>query len=205
MAQDTLPTVPVGTIVAFAGDLDTGWLKKQGWLYCDGSSVAQSDYPELFSSIGKNYGGDRTHFNLPDTRGRFLRGVDLKSGHDPGASKRAASAAGGLAGDNPGSTQGYMTALPAKSLTAASAGAHKHDVPHAPTGKNAYKLAGKTYAKWRGGSSDTEEGGAHSHTIVGGGDAETRPINKYLFFIVKYTAMTTPTTPGARKRRGARR
>jgi hypothetical protein len=44
-----------------------------GFLYCDGSSLAVADYPELHTAIGYNYGGSGANFNIPDMRGRFLR------------------------------------------------------------------------------------------------------------------------------------
>lgn len=48
-----------------------------GTLLCDGSAVSRSVYAALFSAIGTTYGsGDgSTTFNLPDTRGIFLRGA----------------------------------------------------------------------------------------------------------------------------------
>lgn len=48
-----------------------------GWLLCDGSAVSRSTYAALFSAIGVAYGsGDgSTTFNVPDAKGRFLRGL----------------------------------------------------------------------------------------------------------------------------------
>ena len=64
--------VPPGTVVAFAGDHIPG-----GWLLCDGSPVSQTMYPSLFLAIGTAHGsgGATGMFNLPDYRGRFLRGI----------------------------------------------------------------------------------------------------------------------------------
>jgi microcystin-dependent protein len=52
----------LGEIRMFAGDFaPTGWAK------CDGSTLAISDYSELWSYIGKTYGGDGlTTFALPN-------------------------------------------------------------------------------------------------------------------------------------------
>jgi microcystin-dependent protein len=46
-------------------------------LLCDGSAVSRTTYAALFAAISTTYGsGDgSTTFNLPDTRGIFLRGV----------------------------------------------------------------------------------------------------------------------------------
>jgi microcystin-dependent protein len=39
------------------------------FLFCDGSTVNISSYPELFDAIGTTFGGDGvTNFNLPDFR-----------------------------------------------------------------------------------------------------------------------------------------
>lgn len=64
--------VPAGCVMAFAG----GGTAPAGWFICDGHEVSRTAYPELFAAIGVTYGdGDgSTTFNLPDFRGRFLRG-----------------------------------------------------------------------------------------------------------------------------------
>lgn len=47
-----------------------------GALYCDGSAISRTAYPELFAVIGTTYGAGNgsTTFNIPDLRGLFLRG-----------------------------------------------------------------------------------------------------------------------------------
>lgn len=55
-----------------------------GLLLCDGSSYLKSSYADLFNFIGITFGGDSTHFNVPDYRGYFLRCLDLSSGRDTG-------------------------------------------------------------------------------------------------------------------------
>ena len=64
--------VPAGCVMAFAG----GGTAPSGWFICDGHEVSRTAYPALFAAIGVTYGsGDgSTTFNLPDFRGRFLRG-----------------------------------------------------------------------------------------------------------------------------------
>ena len=64
--------VPAGCVMAFAG----GGTAPGGWFICDGHEVSRSAYPALFAAIGVTYGsGDGSAtFNLPDFRGRFLRG-----------------------------------------------------------------------------------------------------------------------------------
>ena len=47
------------------------------WFLCNGQAISRTTYAELFSIIGTNFGaGDgSTTFNLPDYRGKFLRGL----------------------------------------------------------------------------------------------------------------------------------
>lgn len=73
--------LPPGTTVAFAGPtVPTGFLKENG------AAVSRTAYANLFAAIGTTYGaGDgSTTFNLPDSRGEFLRGADDSRGVDPG-------------------------------------------------------------------------------------------------------------------------
>lgn len=65
--------IPVGAIVAYCGNRDS--LKTTTWRVCDGARLEQKQYPELFAMIGKANGGDDTSFQIPDLRGRFLRGL----------------------------------------------------------------------------------------------------------------------------------
>lgn len=64
-----------GTVIMSpASDID-------GFLLCDGSTVSRTTYAGLFSVIGVNFGnGDGgTTFNLPDYRGKFIRGLGANS------------------------------------------------------------------------------------------------------------------------------
>ena len=88
--------VPSGTIVAYGGTTAPA-----GWVFCDGTSYSGTNatYAALYAALGTAYGGQTTTmaFNVPDLRGRFVRGADDGSGHDPDAASRIASAAGGNA------------------------------------------------------------------------------------------------------------
>jgi len=71
-ATNALNGVPPGTIVAWGGNS----LPEGGWLWCDGHEYAIADYPNLYKAISRNFGGpSATTFNVPETRGMFLRGV----------------------------------------------------------------------------------------------------------------------------------
>jgi microcystin-dependent protein len=65
---------PVGSIIAYAGNT-----VPQGYLSCNGYTIAKADYPYLFSAIGTLYNSgeeDDDHFSIPNynTERRFLQG-----------------------------------------------------------------------------------------------------------------------------------
>lgn len=62
-----------GMVMAFGGPTPP-----EGWLFCDGSLLSRTAYPELFAAIGTTYGnGDgSTTFPLPNYKGRVLVGRD---------------------------------------------------------------------------------------------------------------------------------
>lgn len=71
-----IPVTPTGVILPYAG-LNA----PTGWLFCDGSEVLISAYPELFDAIGYQFGDISTllglgTFKLPDMRGRMPLAMD---------------------------------------------------------------------------------------------------------------------------------
>ena len=54
------------------------------WLLCDGQAVSRTEYADLFTLIGTSFGsGDGVNtFNVPDYRGKFLRGLGGNSAAD---------------------------------------------------------------------------------------------------------------------------
>jgi microcystin-dependent protein len=78
-SRSGVDSVPIGTVHFFAANTAPA-----GYLECDGSAVSRTTYSALFTRIGTTYGtGDgSTTFNLPDLRGRFLRGWDHGAGRD---------------------------------------------------------------------------------------------------------------------------
>lgn len=57
----------VGEIRMFAGNF-----APVGWMFCNGSQLAISEYETLFNLIGTTYGGDgQSTFNLPDLQSRI--------------------------------------------------------------------------------------------------------------------------------------
>lgn len=68
---------PQGTVVQFAGQN-----APNGWLLCHGQQLNKDQYRNLFNAIGYTYGGSGDTFNVPDTRGEFIRGFDSGKGVD---------------------------------------------------------------------------------------------------------------------------
>lgn len=185
-------TVPPGTIMAYGGPIDELSLKAVGWLPCDGRAVRRVDFPKLFQIIQTGWGeGDKVNtFNLPDLRGYFLRGVSDGQTLDPDKNSRQSIKDGGNAGNRVGSVQKDSTRLPDKEFQIGSSGAHSHSI----TGPAAEDDGGGTDTHFAIGDSNgprpfpnlSVTGGNHTHTVNGGGDAETRPKNAYVFYIIKY-------------------
>ncbi len=215
-----------GKVEAFAGDASS---VPVGWLLTDGSAVSRAVFADLFAVIGSTHGeGDgATTFNVPDYRGRFLRGVDGAAGRDPNSGGRSAMNAGGNSGNAVGSVQGGATTRPTANFTTVSSGSHSHGMLSAGSHNHSVGFGG-THSHNAGDlvvRSPNEDGdangsprwaaqrfnvftasagshshsvsftGSHAHTISasgshshtqGIGDAETRPINAYVNWIVKY-------------------
>lgn len=60
---------PIGTVLSFAGSI-----APNGYLLCNGQSVAVADYPDLYAVIGNTYGGDTENFNVPNLIDKFIQG-----------------------------------------------------------------------------------------------------------------------------------
>jgi microcystin-dependent protein len=156
---------PPGTITAYGGSTPP-----DGWLLCNGASYLSSTYPSLHQVIGTAYGSaDVNSFNVPDFRGRFLRGWDNAIGRDPDRASRTAMATGGNAGDAIGSIQ----------TDAIQSHTHTYDTP---TTANRNGGTGATYTNRESAVNSTTgavSAGARTST-------ETRPINAYVNYIIKF-------------------
>ena len=152
--------VPLGTIEAFGGGS-----VPDGWLLCDGTEVGRTTYTDLFATISISWGGGDgvNTFNLPDLRGRFLRGQDGGSGVDLDVASRIALFTSGNTGDNVGSYQNDNLK------------SHKHSIVVGATTNLPFTYV-STQATNLFGSRDTD--------LFGGN--ETRPKNAYVVFIIKY-------------------
>jgi hypothetical protein len=109
---------PIGSIIAYAGEITSQWEKDNGWLLCNGRPLGQTgDTAALFGAIRFAWGmtgiGPDAKFNLPDLRGYFLRGVDASQDRavDKDSNARFARHNGNV-GPKVGSFQSFATALP---------------------------------------------------------------------------------------------
>ena len=154
---------PTAIIIAFGGTS-----APTGYLFCDGAAINRVTYAALYAAIGDAYGeGDgSTTFNIPDTRGLFLRGVDHSRGNDPDAAARIIAALGGNTGDNVGSKQ------------ADELKAHSHGM----YGRSSTTSATAYFQGCPSGSS----GRFVRYTQFNPSGLESRPKNIYVNYIIKY-------------------
>lgn len=154
-----------------------------GWLKCNGAAVSRTTYSALYAAIGITFGDGNgtTTFNLPETRGEFLRVLDDGRGIDSG---RAIGS--------------YVASL---------LGSHTHTGSALRAGDHAHGLMGEdvastgilnqtgraTVADAMGcgtisGYGVTEGGGPHTHTlsISSTGGTETRPRSVAFPLYIKY-------------------
>lgn len=121
---DPSAVIPPGTILSFSGANAPA-----GYLPCDGRAISRSLFSSLFTNVGTASGsGDgSTTFNIPDLRGRFIRGVDGTAENDPDKATRVAMNPGGNTGNNVGSVQINATAVNTLSLVNTNL-AHSHTI-----------------------------------------------------------------------------
>ena len=157
---------PPGTVVAYMGATAPA-----GWLLCDGRQYSRNPpYDKLYAVMGNASGSaDTNHFNVPDFRGRFLRGWDNGIGRDVDRAARTAMAVGGNTGDAIGSIQ---------------TDAFRN---HTHTFSDTYTNFSQTSASGRegntGATGTVEQADTTGNSSTGGN--ETRPINANVNYIIK--------------------
>jgi len=183
-------TIPAGAVVPFIGTAIP-----DRYLLCDGSAVSRIEHFKLFAAIDTLYGnGDgSTSFNLPDIRGRFIlhtetvadvsNTTDFKTAVDPAYVISAYDVVSHTHGTS----------------TSSSTGNHRHSLigedPHLETTFSQFRVrgfaAGTASANTSTGGDHTHSGSTyssgsgHSHPVeVNGGDAETRPRNVAVYYII---------------------
>jgi hypothetical protein len=175
---------PVGTILAYAGPVDPAKLDTTMWRECNGDALPRADYQDLFKVIGTLWGkgnGSST-FNLPDLRGRFLRGLDIGGVLDKDKNRVV------------GSPQGDATKQPNTPFKTDDPGNHNHNngeydrlLKFDGHGTSAHPTDSASENRqpnieWQG---QIVSRGQHTHTITNGGDPETRPVNSAVIYIIR--------------------
>ncbi|MCX9024602.1 MAG: phage tail protein [Candidatus Methanoperedens sp.] len=185
--------LPAGVVFAFGGTT-----APTGYLLCDGTSYLRTDYPALFANIGTAHGAaDGTHFNVPDYRGRFLRGQDHGQGRDPDAAGRTTMASGGNSADNVGSVQGHAFQT---HLHVHNAHGHTYFVGNSNSGSQE-RIGRQNNSPTNGGNSavgsndqanagiqnqtTTENNAVASGTFSQPSGNESRPVNANVNYIIK--------------------
>ncbi|CAL78466.1 hypothetical protein; phage-related protein [Bradyrhizobium sp. ORS 278] len=183
--------LPIGFVCMFAGDLSVSTVRSAliaaGWLPCDGSSYATSQYAALYTAIGNAHGGSGGNFNVPNLTGRFVRGTTATATIDPDAGTRTAAAPGGATGNAVGSLQAGATALPTNPWVLAQDGDHFHAYQHLDTNMHeVWSGSTDSMARW---STTVTIGaaGGHFHTMSGG-DPATLPVNAALYWVIRASA-----------------
>jgi len=145
-----------------------------GWLVRNGANVSRTTYAKLFAVIGTRYGaGDgSTTFNIGDSRGGFIRGLDQGRGVDPGrtlgseqAGQNAAhthTAATDVAGSHHHTGNTNPTGGHAHTASTAPAGEHRHNLNMGYTNLDAGNFGG---GHGYYGTQTTLPSGSHVHTI----------------------------------------
>ncbi len=190
---------PVGSVIAYAGALGpsgnagsppsagaasftTAPLEAWGWMYCDGRSLRCVDYPELFAVLGYVYGGAGDSFNIPDYRGYFHRGVGTGTQNDPDIRQRSTPPGGQGESDGVGSIQPF--AVQTHEHTYSSAPAPSATSPNGP----AAGAPSVTSTLTTGGP----VAGAGQSQAVQVSPNETRPLNVYVNYIIRFTYGLVP-------------
>lgn len=147
----------------------------RGWLWCAGQAVSRSTYPALYLAIGDTWGaGDgATTFNVPDFRGRDLRGLDNMGGSDAGRIS-AANTLGGTGGTGTIST----SMLPSHdhslgshthsfSATTGSDGSHSHTVSNVVASTQGVAAGIDYTGDVNTTTLSTSTNGSHTHSVSG--------------------------------------
>lgn len=167
-------SVPVGTIIAYAGRTAPA-----GWMICDGSTLSRTNYSQLYQSIDTSWGrGDGySMFNIPDLRGRFLRGVSGSTSNDPDAASRT-SINSGNTGNNVGSVQADAVISHSHNLRAINCGSGGN-----VSTSNYIMSSNNGGGFWNSSCGATVD---NTVSVRSSGGNETRPVNAYVTYIIKY-------------------
>jgi microcystin-dependent protein len=171
---------PSGTIVAFGGPKTK---VPAGWVLCDGRLYDRTNatYRSLFNAIGVSWGGDGGNkFAVPDLRGQFLRGVSGDSKVDPDSASREKSRPDLNSSGNGGNAVG--------SKQASQVGRHSHPLTNLGFRNDNLSGGRRDFGGAEFTQFDAHQGLKDITTLLKVEDlnnSETRPVNAYVYFIIK--------------------
>lgn len=182
------PGTPPGMVGAFALTSCPS-----GWVEGDGSEVSRSGAnADLFAAMGTIHGtgNGTTTFNLPNYRGRFLRGRANGTALDPDRASRTAMATGGATGDNVGSVQGHAFQTHTHTQnshthTAGVQGGYGSGAALSPVNGTGGYSGANTYQIQNSSTTATNNNAAASGATAQASTNETRPVNAYVIYCVK--------------------
>lgn len=185
---------PVGSIVIHAGSS-----APTGWLVCDGASYSTVTYSNLFNSIGYQFGGSGTSFNVPNLKGRVVVGIDgaqtqfdvrgetggeMTHQHSASNSGETAATTGSLTANSGGAnagnnTSGHTFNAGNDATTSNNSANHTHSVNPPETATNSDNHSHNTGANNANGSraSGTFGSAAASHTHSVDSDNHSHNVN----------------------------
>jgi microcystin-dependent protein len=183
---------------------------------CDGTAYPREGaYANLFQVIGVSCGApDATSFNVPDLRGRFLRGADDPDGagtryeranRDPDAASRGEMKPGGETGVGPGTIQASEFGRHSHGDVRFAAPGHQHWMPLGGDGAGVFYsnvtpgtrvVTNRTGLAWGLLGKSAASGGPvresptypneDTAAVPADGGKETRPVNATVNYIIKY-------------------
>lgn len=167
-------------VVTIPGEVKTyaGATAPFGYLLCQGQAVSRTTYASLFAVLNEIHGaGDGlTTFNLPDYRGRFLRGTASGSAADPDRASRTHPITGAVIGDVVGSIQDMDWKGFYQTNTGQNTRTYSHNNVY--MGKSTVAYTGNLFAGYWAAP------GACTGTMWD--TSEIRPKNASVNFIIKY-------------------
>ena len=174
IAAAGLPSTVAGSEMTWAtATVPTGWLEENG------AAISRSTYSALFAVLGTTFGvGDGSStFNLPDSRGEFIRGWAHGSANDPDRAART-NRGDGTTGDVVGSKQldqfqGHKFSVRGNN----NSGGPAHDA------NIIFHIAGSAYNNLNSVTTGAQSDGTNGTPRTG---AETRVRNTNRMIIIKY-------------------
>lgn len=166
--------LPSGSIVMYGGSVAPG-----GWLLCDGSAISRTAYSGLFGRIGTTFGvGDgSTTFNLPDFGGIFPRGAGTNTQLSDSSSTAFAATLGTYQDDAMQKITGSVSDFRGTGYVDVASGVFSLT----DLGNQAVWAGGTATAT----SIDFDSNDSTSPNTARTDDAETRPANLAINFIIK--------------------